>query len=50
VRGIAEKLNISPELLATRRDLQQLLAGNADIEPLRGWRREVVGEALLKAL
>jgi ribonuclease D len=50
VRGIAEKLNISPELLATRRDLQQLLAGNADIEPLRGWRREVIGEALLKAL
>jgi ribonuclease D len=50
VRGVAERLNLSPELLATRRDLQQLLAGNADIEPLRGWRREVIGEALLKAL
>ena len=50
VRGVAEQLNLSPELLATRRDLQQLLAGNADIEPLRGWRRAVIGEALLKAL
>ena len=50
VRGVAEQLRISPELLATRRDLQQLLAGNADIEPLRGWRRQVIGEALLKAL
>jgi ribonuclease D len=50
VRGVAEQLKISPELLATRRDLQELLAGNADIEPLRGWRRQVIGEALLKAL
>ncbi len=50
VRGVAEQLKISPELLATRRELQQLLAGNADIEPLRGWRRQVIGEALLKAL
>jgi ribonuclease D len=50
VRKVAEHLDLSPELLATRRDLQQLLTGNRDIEPLRGWRREVIGEVLLKAL
>jgi ribonuclease D len=50
VRRVAEHLDLSPELLATRRDLQQLLTGNRDIEPLRGWRREVIGEVLLKAL
>ena len=50
VRRVAEHLDLSPELLATRRDLQQLLTGNREIEPLRGWRREVIGEVLLKAL
>jgi ribonuclease D len=50
VRDVAERLKLSPEVLATRRDLQQLLAGNTDIEPLRGWRREVIGAALLREL
>jgi len=35
---------------ATRRDLQQLLSGDTDVPPLKGWRREVVGEALLNQL
>jgi ribonuclease D len=39
-----------PEVLATRRDLQQLLSGDTDVPPLKGWRREVVGEALLSQL
>lgn len=50
VRGVAERLKLSPEILATRRDLQQLLAGNTDVEPLRGWRREIIGAALLQEL
>lgn len=49
VRRIAAEVGLSPEVLATRRDLQQLLNGRRDIEPLRSWRREVVGEALLAA-
>jgi ribonuclease D len=50
VRRIAERLNVVPEVLATRRDLQQLLNGNTDVAPLKGWRRDVVGEALLNQL
>ena len=47
VKKIAEELKISPELLATRRDLQLLANGKTDIEPLKGWRRAIIGEALL---
>ena len=50
VRAVAERLKVSPEVLATRRDLQQILAGNTDVEPLRGWRREIIGAALLQEL
>ncbi len=50
VRRTAEDLGISPEILATRRDLQGLLNGRQDVEPLKGWRREIVGEALLAAV
>jgi ribonuclease D len=50
VRRIAEQLRLTPEILATRRELQQLLNGDTDVAPLKGWRREVVGEALLRQL
>jgi len=50
VRRVAEDVGISPEVLATRRDLQGLLNGRRDVEPLKGWRREIVGEALLAAV
>jgi ribonuclease D len=50
VKRIAEQLQVMPEVLATRRDLQQLVNGDQDVPPLQGWRREVVGEALLSLL
>ncbi len=50
VRRIAEQLQLTPEVLATRRDLQQLLNGDTDVPALQGWRREVIGEALLSLL
>lgn len=50
VRRVAAEVGLSPELLATRRDLQSLLNGRRDIEPLKSWRREVVGDALLAAV
>ena len=49
-RQIATQLAISPELLATRRDLEALAQGDAAAAPLRGWRYEVVGERLRAAL
>jgi len=47
---IAGELGIAPELLATRRELAQLLRGDRGIRPLQGWRAGVVGNALLEAL
>jgi len=49
-RTVAAELAISPEVLATRRDLERLAEGRQDVAPLRGWRRTVIGERLLAAL
>jgi len=46
----AGELEIGPEVLATRRDLEKIAAGRRDIGPLRGWRAQVLGEKLLSAL
>jgi len=48
--SVARELQLVPEVLATRRDLEQLAAGRRDGPLLRGWRREVLGERLLGAL
>jgi ribonuclease D len=50
VRDEAARLGITPELLATRRDIDQLVNGVTDSPTLRGWRREVVGERLRQML
>jgi ribonuclease D len=47
---IAQGLGLSPEVLATRRDIEQLAEGGRDVAVLQGWRREVVGEPMLAAL
>ena len=47
-------LGIAPEMLARRRDLEELLRWRTDATPIaglglmRGWRREVIGEELLR--
>lgn len=49
VRATGERVHVSPELLATRRDIEQWVYFNK-IGPFgSGWRREVIGEALLSA-
>jgi ribonuclease D len=47
---IASELSLSPEVLATRRDLEQLADGRRDVGVLRGWRLDVVGKRMLAAL
>jgi ribonuclease D len=47
---IARELEISSEVLATRRELEKLAAGRRDVNLLRGWRASVAGERLLAAL
>jgi len=49
-QSIAAELGISPEVLATRRDLELLADGRRDLTLLRGWRRRVLGERMLAAL
>jgi ribonuclease D len=49
-QSIAAGLGLSPEVLATRRDLEQLADGREDAAVLRGWRRGVVGDRMLAAL
>ena len=49
-QAAARELNLVPEVLATRRDLEQLAEGRRDGVLLRGWRRAVIGERLLAAL
>jgi ribonuclease D len=50
VQSVAAEAGISGEVLATRRDLTAMVRGARDVPPLTGWRRELVGEALLAAL
>jgi ribonuclease D len=49
-RRTAQALALAPELLATRRDMERLVNGERDCHILSGWRREVIGSALLSAL
>ncbi|HYK25489.1 MAG TPA: ribonuclease D [Steroidobacteraceae bacterium] len=49
-RAAASELSLSPEVLATRRDLERLAEGRQDGPLLTGWRRAAVGERLLAAL
>jgi ribonuclease D len=46
VRGRAQELRISPELLATRRDIERLVFSGRAERLMKGWRREVIGEHL----
>jgi ribonuclease D len=47
VRTQGEELKISPELLATRRAVEQLVFAGRTDALLKGWRRAVIGERLV---
>ena len=49
-QAVAAELELVPEVLATRRELEHLADGRRDGAVLRGWRRSVLGERLLAAL
>jgi len=49
-QAVAADLKLSPEILATRRDLEQLVDGRQDVPVLKGWRRAVIGDRMLAAL
>jgi ribonuclease D len=49
-REVAGQLQIAPELLVTRKQLERLADGDRAASALNGWRREIIGEPLLAAL
>jgi ribonuclease D len=50
VQATAAELSLAPEVLATRRDLEQLAEGGRDAAVLRGWRGAALGARLLSVL
>jgi ribonuclease D len=48
-RETAQQAKINAELLATRRDVEQLVFARRTEHLLNGWRREIIGEPLLAA-
>lgn len=50
VKKAASKHDIDPALLATRKTLNALIAGQRDLPVLHGWRRKIIGETLLAML
>jgi ribonuclease D len=56
LRARAREAGLAYELLAARADLQAIVTAGrsedseADVRTLRGWRRELVGEELLRLL
>jgi ribonuclease D len=49
-REVARELSVASEILATRRDMERIAAGERELLPLLGWRRKVIGERLLTQL
>jgi len=51
LKDVATGLEISPEVLATRRDVEGMVLGSPEQSPLlRGWRRDVIGLQLVELL
>jgi ribonuclease D len=48
LKAKSESLGVAPRLIASTADLDALAAGNREVEPLHGWRREVFGNEALK--
>lgn len=50
IRQTGQQHDIAPGLLGTRQDVERLVRGSTDVALLQGWRRELVGERLLRAM
>ena len=49
-QAVAGELQLASEVLATRRDLEQVARGAPDAAVMQGWRREVIGVRLAAAI
>ena len=46
VKLCAHRHNLSPTILANRKDIEKLVSGNMDIPVMKGWRKRHVGDVL----
>jgi ribonuclease D len=47
LRQFGETEHINPSTIASRKDIEKLVRGKRDLPLLRGWRKPLIGEALL---
>ncbi len=50
VAARADEIDLAAELLAPKKELSAAMLGERDLRVFRGWRRELVGDALLELL
>ncbi len=50
LRLLAKQQQLSPQALATRKELEQLATGHRDLPILSGWKRAVIGHDLLRVM
>ena len=50
LRKTAADLGISPGMLCNRKDAEKLVTGQRELAVLSGWRRECIGDELMKLL
>ena len=50
IKACADELGIAAEVLGSKRELNAIVAGDLTQRPLRGWRKELIGEQLLAEL
>jgi ribonuclease D len=46
VQTVSQELAIAPEVLATRKDLEEIARGTDAAQPLQGWRAELFAARL----
>ncbi len=48
LKAKSETLGVAPRLIASSADLDAMAAGERDVEPMKGWRREAFGDDALR--
>jgi ribonuclease D len=48
LKAKSETLGVAPRLIASSADLDAMAAGQRDVEPMKGWRREAFGDDALR--
>lgn len=50
MKQLALENNISPGILCNRKDMEKMVIGDRDVAILQGWRKQLIGQAILQLL